>query len=67
MCIQCVFRLLQLIHLISARQKTKIMVVPDQLKVKNMILIYIQCVLNVYSMCIQALAANTSHFSETKD
>ena len=34
--------------------------VPDQLKVKNKILIYIKYVLNVYSMCIQALAANTS-------
>ena len=43
------------------------MVVPDQLKVKNMILIYIKCVLNVYSMSIQALAANTSNFSDTKD
>ena len=43
------------------------MVVPDQLKVKNIVLITIQCVFNVYSMRIQALAANTSHFSETKD
>ena len=43
------------------------MVVLDQLKVKNMILISIQCVLNGYSLCIQALATNTSHFSETKD
>ena len=67
MCTQCVFRLLQLIYLISARQKTIIMVAPDQLKVKNMILISIQCVLNVYTMCIQALAANKSHFSESKD
>ena len=43
------------------------MMVPDQLKMKNMILISIQCVLNVYPMCIQALAANIYHFSETKD
>ena len=43
------------------------MVLPDQLKVKNMILICIQCVINVHSMRIQALAAHTSHFSETKD
>ena len=43
------------------------MVVPDQHKVKNMITISIQSVLNVYSMSIQALAANTSHFRDTKD
>ena len=60
MCTQCVFRLLQLINLISARQRTIIMVVPDHLKGKNMILISIQCVLNVHSMCIPALAANRS-------
>ena len=34
---------------------------------KTMILIFIQCVLNVYLMCIQALVANTSHFRKTKD
>ena len=28
--------------------------------------IYIQCLLNLYLMCIQALAAYTFHFSETK-
>ena len=43
------------------------MVVPDQLKVNNMIVISIQYILNVYSNCNQALAANTSYFRETKD
>ena len=39
------------------------MVVPDQLNVKNMILVYIQCVFNVYLRSYQALEANTSYFS----
>ena len=37
---------------ISTRQWTT-QVVPDQLNVKTMILIFIQCVFNVFSMCIQ--------------
>ncbi len=55
------------IQALAASQSTILIGVPDQLKVKNMILISIQCVLNVYSMYIQALAANKSHFSQTKD
>ena len=37
---------------ISTRQWTT-QVVPDQLNVKTMILIFFQCVFNVFSMCIQ--------------
>ena len=45
------------------------MVLPDQLKVKNIILKSIQYVLIVYSMCIQALslAGKKPHLSETND
>ena len=63
MCIQCVLRPLQLIHLSETKDYNN----GGARSAKHMILISIQCVLNVYSMGFQAFAADIYHFSKTND